>query len=117
MQDIKLSDNDFSIDAGRSLALQSDSKLVLQKMYIMLKLEVGTYFFDSNAGIPWTNFLQQNIGQNIIAVYLTRYLYEIPGVSKVYSLSVVSDAGRDVTISGTVEDDFGKTVQISPQTG
>jgi hypothetical protein len=115
MLDIKLSNNDFTIDAGRSLALQSDSNLVLQKMYIMLKLESETYFYDSDAGFPWTSFREQKIKPNIITIYLTRYLYEISGVLKVYSLTVVNDNvkdNRDFTISGTIEDDFRKIHQL-----
>jgi hypothetical protein len=112
MLDIKLTYNDFSIDARRSLAVVSDSKLVLQKIYIGIKLQQGLYYYDENAGIDWTSFIANSLDSNIIIIYLMKYLYEIRGVAKIYSLRINFDEKRNAVISGMLEDDFGEIVKM-----
>jgi hypothetical protein len=117
MIDIKLVNNDFSINASRSLALIANSELVKQKVYISLKLEQGSYYYNSDAGMPWNDFISQSIDQKIFIIFLIRYLYEVSGVAKVYK--IMTDVNREkriATVNGVIEDNFKKIFFLSDST-
>jgi hypothetical protein len=110
MIDLKLTDNDFSINASRSLELVSDSRLVFQKVYISLKLELGIYFYNEEVGVDWIYFIANSTPLEKIVLYLMKYLYEISGVEKVYGLIINFNKEREAVITGIVEDSFGQLI-------
>jgi hypothetical protein len=109
MLDLKLTDNDFMINAERTLESVSDSRVVIQKILILLSLQRGMYFYDAERGITWVEFIENSTPSGEIVVYLIRYLYEIEGVGKVPLLLVNFNENRNAIVTGRVEDIYGNS--------
>ena len=112
MINFKLKNNDVFLDATRNLAVAKDGELVKQNILISLNLLNGKFYYDSERGIDWYQFMQ-NTSPSIVAIFLTDYLYSIPGVAKVYSIAPKIDQNRKMIVNGVLEDNFENLIQLA----
>jgi hypothetical protein len=111
MIDLKLKNNDLYLDRTRNLAIAKDVELVRQNIILALNLLNGKYYYDSERGVDWYQFMQ-NTGNVAITIFITDYLYSIDGVAKVYSIMPTIDQNRKMVIRGVIEDDSGNLIRM-----
>jgi outer membrane lipoprotein-sorting protein len=102
-------DGDLSIVNG-NVVLIYDHDLAIQKTYLMLKLQMGDFFYNTSAGIPWLQLMQMT--KEFIVPFLMLYIYKIKGINKIDDLQITTNADRTFNIWGTLTDVFGQNISL-----
>lgn len=113
MIDLKIVDNDISINNIGKLKTRKDHKLVVQKTLIILKLQQGLYFYDVEAGIPWIETIKNIVSIQTLPAIVIAKLYSIPGVQKVFKIEPKINGDREMTVVGALADEYGQMIYFN----
>ena len=91
--------NDIPLNGG----FVDGIEMVRQRIEIMLNTNRGEWFLDSDAGIPWTEWVvTKGLDPRIAALLIRRKILAIDGVVRVDRVDTDSDKfARSITFSGT----------------
>lgn len=92
-------DRDFFVDTAEGVA---------QNVVTRLSLWQGQWFLDISEGTPW---LQQILGKhNIVDQVIKSRILDTPGVTSISSYeSIINPDTRTMTITATIETEFGQS--------
>lgn len=113
MIDLKIVDDDISINNIGKLKTRKDHKLVVQKVIITLKLQQGLYFYDVEAGIPWIEIIKNIISVQTCPAIIISKMYAVTGVQKVYKIEPKINSNREMTITGALSDEYGQMIYLN----
>lgn len=113
MIDLKIVDNDISINNLGKLKTRKDHKLVVQKTLITLKLQQGLYFYDIEAGMPWIEVIKNIVSMQTFPAIAIVKLYAIPGVQKVFKIEPKINSNREMTVVGAIADEYGQMIYLN----
>lgn len=88
MLDLMLKNDDITINSNGKLDLVSDSENVRQKLYILLRLSQGEFFYDVSAGLPYFDFFKGDIDLGFLSILASNKISGLNGIHAVLEFDI-----------------------------
>ena len=75
--------NDIQINENGKLMLSIDTRTIQQRLYIYFKTQLGDFFYDSEKGLPWSQFRSSLYKRERIMTILMTAISGVQGVQKI----------------------------------